>query len=127
MTNQTNHTYVLSGNVVVQEEATEDTTYPTTEYETVITIPLRRDDGVAGDIWAIAGVPESMIGTAQASGSQRGLRSIWLFGDCQDMWCPAQFRDDPNVVETVRGLFWDGPVRQAAIAAHIERVRALTA
>lgn len=61
------------------------------EWQGVVIVTLRRDDGVTADVYVIAGVRESNIGSAQASGSARGFEDVWLFGDSPAMWCPAEF------------------------------------
>ena len=62
------------------------------EYETVMVIDLQNESGDIGDVWVVAGVPDYLRGTARASGSQRGLMSVRVFGDGVDMWCPGVFR-----------------------------------
>lgn len=66
------------------------------EWEATVVVELERDtDGVSGEIWVVAGVPEYLRGTAQAARTTRGLETAWLYGDSPSHWCPDQFmRDD---------------------------------
>lgn len=70
------------------------------EWEAVMVIDLIREDGVIGDVWIAAGVPDYHRGTALAARTNRGCESIWVFGDSLDMWCPHQFQDDPAGIES---------------------------
>lgn len=65
--------------------------YPS-EWSGAVIVTLRRGDGIEADIYIEAGVPDYLVGTAQASRSSYGLEQVWLFGDSRDMWCPKEFR-----------------------------------
>lgn len=63
------------------------------DWQVTCRVDLERD-GISGEIWVVAGVPESLRGTAVAARTTRGLAECWRFGDSPDCWCPPQFRAD---------------------------------
>jgi hypothetical protein len=107
-------TYEVIGQPQIQQE------YCTDEFQTVMVIDLKREDGETGDVWIIAGVPDHMQGSSQAARTQSGYQDVWVFGDSLDSWCPESFRagaaDDMRVILDV--------CRKSAIAAHKERYQA---
>ena len=55
-----------------------------------------------GEMWVVAGVRESDIGTAKAAGTARGLVQAWPFGSDLSQWAPDGF--DPQDEEHQRIL-----------------------
>ncbi len=68
------------------------------EWETTVAIVIMREDGVVGDVWVAAGVPDYQRGSATAAASNRGYEDVWPVGDSLDCWCPAEFRGDAEAV-----------------------------
>lgn len=66
------------------------------QWETTMTIDLRREDGATGEVWIVAGVPDYHRGSAEAARTQSGYQTVQVFGDTPDTWCPA-----PNWRETM--------------------------
>ena len=64
------------------------------EWETVVSVDLRREDGVEGNVWLVAGVPPCDRGSSRAAGHQEGFVSCRIpdFGSW-DAWCSF---DRPN-------------------------------
>jgi hypothetical protein len=95
-------TYKLIGTPRIEAEYSD-------RYETTMVVDLRREDGVTGDVWIVAGVPESDRGSSDAARTQEGYLTVRVFGDSPDHWCPESFRplaipDEPDEEET-RELF----------------------
>jgi hypothetical protein len=65
-------------------------------YEALTVIVLRRrSDGVVGEIWLCAGIPEHMHDTFDATNDTfLELSGVWPFGDELHCWCPVEFRPD---------------------------------
>jgi hypothetical protein len=109
-------TYELIGNPRIETEYSD-------QYETVMVCDLKRDDGVTGDVWIVAGVPAQHVGSSNAAGHQYGFQSVRVFGDSPSMWCPESFRpiEEPDtysyadVAEAVVEA-----CRAAALATHNE-------
>lgn len=101
--------YEMIGKPQVQDEYTED------KWETVLSANLRREDGVTGDVWIVAGVPDYHVGSSRAAGHQLGFERVRTFGDSPDCWCPDSFdsEDRDEIIEAVES---------AAIQAHRERI-----
>lgn len=74
------------------------------EYSGAVVVDLRRDDGVEGDIWVAAGVPDHLVGTAKASGHTYRMKDVWAWGATHDDWCPSQFdyRDMTAMLDAAR-------------------------
>lgn len=89
------------------------------QWETTMIITLEREDGVSGDVWIVAGVPDYQRGSSEASGHQWGFEDAWVFGDHIDMWC-----SEPLKISDADGTYSDlheavlGAVRKVAIATH---------
>lgn len=73
------------------------------EWETVMVAELVREDGETGDVWIVAGVPPYQRGTAKAAGHEYGLRSVRVYGDSPDYWCPDSF-DPADVDEMIAAV-----------------------
>jgi hypothetical protein len=100
------------------------------QYQTVMVIDLKREDGVTGDVWIIAGVPDSQQGSSDAARTQYGYQEVWVFGDSVDMWCPECFQV-PDADGS--GCYYDvmsdiiEACCKAALTAHREAYRTLLA
>lgn len=109
-------TYELIGTPRIENEYCD-------EYETTMVIDLMREDGVTGDVWIIAGVPDYNQDSAKAAATDRGYETVRVYGDCVDVWCPKSFRI-ADEVGSYRSVI-DGVVascQSAAIKAHRERM-----
>lgn len=89
------------------------------EWETVMVAELVREDGETGDVWIVAGVPPYQRGTAKAAGHEYGLRSVRVYGDSPDYWCPDSF-DPADVDEMIAA------VEESAFAKGDARAKART-
>jgi hypothetical protein len=100
--------YTLIGRPRVQPEYCD-------EWETVMVIDLRRDDGEEGDVWIVAGVPDYRRGSSAAAGTQDGYQTVRVFGNSPDTWCPDNFDadDDLAILDACMA---------AALRAHRERL-----
>lgn len=98
------------------------------EYETVMVCDLKRHDGVIGDVWIVAGVPDYLRGSSNASNTQRGYEQVRIFGDSVDMWCCAPFQtpDEDGRYSTVMYEVIEA-CEKAAIQTHRERMNELEA
>ena len=91
-------------------------------------IDLKREDGITGDVWIVAGVPDSQQDSSDAARTQSGYQEVWVFGDSIDCWCPESFRD---VDEEEEGCWHnlaadiEEACRKVALKAHRETYRAL--
>lgn len=91
------------------------------EFETVMTVDVRRGDGVVGsDVWIVAGVPDYQRGSARAAGHQAGFEAVRVFGDSPDYWCPESFRGEDADYHAISSAIIEA-VESAALAAHRER------
>ena len=79
------------------------------QWETVMVAELVREEGETGDVWIVAGVPPYQRGIAKAAGHEHGLRSVRVYGDSPDCWCPESF-DPADVDEMIAA------VEEAALA-----------
>ena len=79
------------------------------KWETVMIAKLIREDGNTGDVWIVAGVPRQYHQTATIVRHEHGLRSVRVYGDSPDCWCPASF--DPDDVDDIIAA-----CREAALA-----------
>jgi hypothetical protein len=104
-------TYELIGTPAVQDEYSD-------EYETVMTVDVRRSDGEDGpEVWIVAGVPDHLQGTAKAAGHQTGLMSVRVFGDNPACWCPDSLRPEDGNYRAVADAIIEA-VHDVAIATH---------
>jgi hypothetical protein len=105
-------TYELIGEPRIEPEYSDS-------YETVMVCDLRREDGVTGDVWIVAGVPRSDRGSSDAARTQEGYLTVRVFGDSPDHWCPESFRPDEGegdyreISDSILQA-----VRKAALAVH---------
>jgi hypothetical protein len=76
--------YTIVGTPQVQAEYCD-------KYETTMVIDLKREDGVEGDVWIVAGVQDYWQGLSDAARTQEGYQGVRTFGDHPDMWCPHTF------------------------------------
>lgn len=104
-------TYTMIGTPRIQAELSN-------QWETTMTIDLRREDGVVGDVWIVAGVPDYHRGSAEAARTQSGYQTVRVFGDTPDTWCPV-----PNwrevMAEIVEACY---PVAMAAHQARMTEI-----
>lgn len=96
------------------------------EWETIMQIGLRRDDGAEGVVWVAAGVPDYHRGSAQSAGHNMGFEDVRPcdFGSL-DAWCDralyegcAEHGADGDRDELITTMI--ETVRKAAMAAHRE-------
>lgn len=104
---QTETTFTVIGQPRIKREYSD-------EWETTMVIDVRRNDGVEGDVWIVAGVPDYLQGTAAACGSEQGLLDVRVFGDSPDCWCPASL--DPADMDAILEA-----VSAVALATHKAR------
>lgn len=73
-------------------------------WETVFVCSLRRQDGIEGDCWIVAGVPRQHQDSARAAVSVRAFEGVRVFGDSPDAWCPDCFdsSDSDEILAAVR-------------------------
>lgn len=113
-------TYELIGQPRIESEYSD-------EWETTMACDVRRDDGVTGDVWIVAGVPDYLRGSSEAAHTQRGYERVRVFGDSPEHWCPDVFVKpdwaDIDVIATVHDDVL-AALESAALAAHRERVNA---
>lgn len=81
-----NHKYTVLGTPRVEAEYSDD-------YETVMVIDIRRDDGETGDVWIVAGVRDYNRASSDAARTQYGYQSVRVFGDSIDTWCAASLQE----------------------------------
>ena len=111
--NENELTYELIGTPRIEAEYSDD-------YETTMSCDLRRTDGVSGDVWIVAGVPDYLRGTADAARTQRGYETVRVFGGSPDHWCPESFRPADDDYSDVR----DGVIaacESTALRVHRDR------
>ena len=101
-------TYALIGTPRIESEYSD-------EYETTMVCDVRRGDGVTGDVWIVAGVPDYQRGSSDAARTQYGYERVRVFGDSPDSWCPASLDADDadDIIATCESV---------AIATHRARV-----
>jgi len=77
--------------------------------EITVVVTLRRNDGVTGDVWVGAGIPEHRRGEVNTLthggtwGSSRGYEDTWAIGDSLDCWCPDEFATDYEAAFAIAG------------------------
>ena len=110
-------TYTVASEPKIQSEYSDN-------YETVLTINVRRD-GVTGEVWICAGVPEYLRGSSDAARSQDGYTDVWAFGDSVDTWLDPtlQVSDEDGSYQTVQDEIL-AAVKSAAMDAHYATVTA---
>jgi hypothetical protein len=89
------------------------------EWETLVSLKVRRDDGVEAEVWLSAGVPEWQRGTAKASGSRREFETVYTpdLGGGWDSWCgferPESEGEAYDMIEEIREA-----ARKVALKCH---------
>ena len=111
-------TYTVASEPKIQSEYSDN-------YETVLTINVRRADGVTGEVWICAGVPEYLRGSSDTARSQDGYTDVWAFGDSVDTWLDLtlQVSDEDGSYQTVQDEIL-AAVKSAAMDAHYATVTA---
>lgn len=79
-------TYELIGSPRIEPEYCD-------QWETTMVCDVRREDGVIGDVWIVAGVPDYQRGSSEAARTQRGYETVRVSGTSPDHWCPPTFQD----------------------------------
>lgn len=108
------YTYRAYGRPSIETEYYDD-------YETVMVVSVERSDGVTGDMWVVAGVPDYLQSQVVHCG-QRGLASVRVFGDNVHMWCPDALLDpdeDGRYSELAKTIA--DTAREMALKAHFAR------
>ena len=72
-------TYKLIGSPCIQSEYSD-------KWETTMICDVRREDGVLGDVWIVAGVPDYHQGSSRAAGHQQGFERVRVFGQSPAEW-----------------------------------------
>ena len=106
-------TYELTGTPRIESEYSD-------QWETTMVCDVIREDLVRGDVWIVAGVPDYHRGSSEAARTQRGFRTVRVFGDSPDMWCPASldYQDADEIIASVEN---------AALATHRARINEISA
>ncbi len=96
------------------------------EWETIISMSLRRDDGTEATVWVAAGVPDYHRGSAQAAGHRCGFESVRAcdFGSW-DAWCGFDQPEDGDEMQDLKSDIVDA-VSEEAMRIHRGRQQEAT-
>lgn len=111
-------TYELIGSPSIETQYSD-------EWETTMVCTVQREDGVEGDVWIVAGVPDCQRGSSEAARTQVGYCTVRVFGDYIDTWCPDSLRvkDEDGSYATLCDEILSA-VAPDALPIHRDRVRA---
>lgn len=110
-------TYELIGSPLIEPDYCD-------QWETTMVCDIQREDGITGEVWIVAGVPDYQRGTSEAARTQRGYETVRVFGNSPDHWCSNSLITE-DLEEVIAGVLL--AVSTGALATHRERMNELEA